>query len=64
MLAVLAVLIRRPGSFPVEATRFITLAPPAAAGARIVLPRYGGRRSTWIGRARRGPGTSSTAPTE
>lgn len=64
LLVVLAILIRRPGSFPVEATRFITLTPPATAGDRVVLPRYGGTHSAWTGRARRGPGTSSTAPTE
>ncbi|MGB7211594.1 MAG: hypothetical protein WBC97_03115 [Gemmatimonadales bacterium] len=64
LLVVLAILVRRPGNFPIEATRFITLSPPATAGARMVLPRFGGRHSTWTGRARRGPGTSSRAPTD
>lgn len=64
LVAGIAILIRRPGSFPVQMSRFITLTPPATAGDRVVLPRYGGSRSAWTGRARRGPGTSSTAPTE
>ncbi|HSC58967.1 MAG TPA: hypothetical protein VLC11_05345, partial [Gemmatimonadales bacterium] len=34
LLALIAVSIRRPGSFPVELTRLITLTPPSSAGAR------------------------------
>lgn len=63
LVAGIAVLIRRPGSFPVDVSRFIALTPPATAGDRIVFPRYGGPHPAWTGRARRGPGTSS-APTE
>ena len=62
LLALIAVSIRRPGSFPVELTRLITLTPPSSAGARMALPRFGGRRSAWTGRARGGPGASMVAP--
>lgn len=62
VLGIIAVLVRRPGHFPVEVSRFITLTP-AAPGNRLELPRFGGAHPSWTGAVRRGAGSVATAPT-
>lgn len=62
LIVVIAVLIRRPGSFPVPVSRFIALAP-ATAGSRLELPRYGGSRPGWPGKGAPGLRRPGMEPT-
>jgi hypothetical protein len=60
LVALVAVAMRRPGSFAAP-PQFIVL-PPPAAGDRLLLPPYGGRRIPAHSGEHRGPGGGRTVP--